>query len=71
MAALKYWVWLSDVRLRSDKAVRLLEHFGSPERVFFSMEEELENIDWLTAGERRSLSDKDLSKARSIIEKCR
>lgn len=71
MAALKYWVWLSNIRMRSDKAVRLLEHFGSPERVFFSMEEELKDIDWLSTGERLSVLDKDLSEARSIIEKCR
>lgn len=70
MAALKYWVWLSNTKLRTDKALKLLEHFDSPERVFFSMEDDFKDIDWLTPGEMQSVLSKNLSKAREIIEKC-
>ena len=37
MAALKYWIWLSTLPGLSDgSALTLLEHFASPEDVYYS-----------------------------------
>ena len=37
MSNLKYWLWLSDRKgLTGQFAIRVLEHFGSPESVYFA-----------------------------------
>ena len=42
MAALKYWVWLTTLPgLGQRTKLQLLEHFASPEEIYFAPEEEL------------------------------
>ena len=37
MASLKYWLWLTTRKgLHPEHAVRLLEHFGTPEGAYFA-----------------------------------
>ena len=41
MAGLKYWVWLSEVKgLTNHSKLLLLDHFGSPENIFYADEDE-------------------------------
>ena len=49
MAGLKYWVWLSEVKgLTNRSKLLLLDHFGTPENVYYADEDEyrlVEGID--------------------------
>ena len=37
MSALKYWLWLTELRgLKNQTRLALLRHFGTPENVFFA-----------------------------------
>lgn len=70
MAALKYWVWLTTLHgLGNRSRLMLLEHFTSPESVYYAPEEEL-----LLAGLPREqaalLQDKSLQRAEDILADC-
>ncbi len=71
MATLKYWLWLTErsgmsaLRLR-----RLLEQYGSPERLYFADGGEFELWEDLPAGLRKSLQDKSLVRADEILAQC-
>lgn len=71
MSNLKYWLWLAGRKnLAGQNGIRVLNHFGSPERVYFSDEEEYRMIDGLSDGAFRSLEDKSLSAADQILGSC-
>ena len=41
MAGLKYWVWLAEVKgLTNRSKLLLLDHFGTPENVYYADEDE-------------------------------
>lgn len=68
---LKHWIWLAErkgVGLRT--ALRVLSHFETPERVYFSERAELALVDGLTERQREALMDKDLTAAERILETC-
>lgn len=45
MATLNYWLWLTTRRGVGQRGVlRVLEYFGTPERVYFAQQEDLEII---------------------------
>ena len=69
MSELKYWVWLSTrAGIRPQQVCELLRRFSSPEDVYFARDGEYEK----TIGRGvPSLSDKNLSGARQIIDECR
>ena len=70
MSAVKYWIWLASrygVGRRSVK--RILEKFSDAENIYFARESDYRDIG-LAPAEMRSLTDKDLSPARKIIETC-
>ncbi len=72
MASLKYWVWLSEcegLTLRS-KLV-LLEHFGSPEDVYFADAAEYLLIEGLGKQQAQLLADKSTARADEILGTCR
>jgi len=71
MSALKYWLWLTTRKgLRGRSAFRVLEWFGTPERVFFAGAAEYEQISELTGQERKCLLDKKLSLPDRILGDC-
>lgn len=71
MANLKYWIWLTQRReLAGQGAVRLLEHFGSPERIYFADEEEYRQVDGLPEAALISLNDKTLWAADKVLGEC-
>lgn len=71
MSSLKYWIWLAGRKnLAGQNAMRVLEHFGSPEKVYFSDAEEYRMIDGLNGVAVQSLSDKSLDRADQILGDC-
>lgn len=71
MSNLKYWLWLSGRKgIAGQIGVRVLNHFGSPERVYFSDPEEYRMIDGLSDHARNSLADKSLDGADRILGDC-
>lgn len=71
MATLKYWVWLTGrAGLSAARRAQLLEHFGSPEGIYFADEGELALAQELPEGAKRALADKSLAGAERILEEC-
>lgn len=71
MSNLKYWLWLSSRRgLAGQNGIRVLNHFGSPERVYFSDAEEYEMVGGLSESALKSLADKSLNEADRILGDC-
>lgn len=68
MSELKYWLWLSLRRgiPRAD-LLALLEHFGSPEDVYFAGESDYKTV---MASGYETLLDKDMKRAREILAQC-
>lgn len=49
MAGLKYWVWLNECRgLTNRSRALLLDHFGSPEDVYYADEAEYALVEGLS-----------------------
>lgn len=71
MSTLKYWLWLSELPgLRSQTRLRLLEHFGSPENIYYADAGELLLTEDITREQADRLKDKDLSAADRILGAC-
>ena len=71
MATLKYWLWLTGRRgLGNAGALRVLDHFVTPERTFYADPEEYALVEDLTPAARRALLDKDTGGAERILEDC-
>ena len=50
MSALKFWVWLTEQnRLGGPARQALLEHFGSPEEVYYAEPGDLLQVEGITA----------------------
>ena len=70
MSALKYWIWLTTrPGLPHTTVSRLLEHFGSPEAVYFANPEEYDQAR-LTRGHQALLQEKSLTQAEEILASC-
>lgn len=71
MAALKYWLWLTELRgLRRQTRQALLEHFGSPEDVYYADPQEILLTEGITREQAGRLQDKSLDRAERILEDC-
>ena len=71
MANLKYWLWLAERKgLAGQNMVRVLEHFGTPEHVYFSDAAEYEMVEGLSRAAIQSLNDKSLDIADRILGDC-
>ena len=71
MSNLKYWLWLSGRKgIAGQVGMRVLNHFGSPERIYFSDLEEYRMIDGLSEIAVKSLADKSLDGADRILGDC-
>ena len=68
---LKYWVWVSSVGgVGSVTAARLIEHFGSPEKVFFADPEECRHVKGVRQADIAHLRRKSTEEAGRIIDSC-
>lgn len=71
MSALKFWVWLTEQnRLGGPARQALLEHFGSPEDVYYAEPGDLLQVEGITADQVQALENKSLDRAQSILEEC-
>ena len=71
MAAIKYWVWLSALRMRPNAKQMLLDHFqGDPERLYYSTEQELKAGEGLRGSDLQVLSVRELDTAMDILARC-
>ena len=71
MAGTKYWVWLSEHRtLSAALRLQLLEHFGSPEDVFYAETEDYLQVEGMTPRLAQQLADKSTAEADRILGAC-
>ena len=71
MATLQYWLWLTERSgMSALRLKRLLEQYGSPERIYFADPGEFELWEDIPAGLRKSLEDKSLERADEILAQC-
>ena len=71
MANLKYWLWLAGRKgLVGQNLKCVLEHFGSPERVYFSDAGEYGLVEGVPKAALQSLLDKSLDGANRILGDC-
>lgn len=68
---LKYWVWLSQREgVGNQTRLALLEHFATPEDVYYADEGEILLTEGITRREAEALKDKNLSGADKILADC-
>ncbi len=71
MAMLKYWVWLAAMpALTNHSKLLLLEHFTSPESIFYADEEAYWQVEGLHKTQAALLTDKSLERAGRILDDC-
>lgn len=71
MSGLKYWIWLCTVPgLTIDSQWRLLEHFESPEAVYYAEPAQLRLVEGMTSAQLSCLEEKSLTLAEEILADC-
>jgi DNA processing protein len=71
MASLKYWVWLAGLSgVRPGTRLALLDHFGTPEDLYFADEGEVLLTAGITREEAAALRERDLTGAERTLEAC-
>ncbi len=71
MSALKYWLWLAELRgLSNQTRLALLNHFGTPEDVFYADAGEILLTEGITREQAACLENRDLSAADRILADC-
>ena len=71
MAALKYWVWLATLPgLGTRTRLQLLEHFDSPEDIYYADEGELLLTPVITKAQAALLADKSLERTEQVLADC-
>ncbi len=70
MTELKYWLWLTSCPgMTPGKVLMLLDHFVTPERIYYADREEY-TLFSLTERQRRSLEDKSMDRPQKILADC-
>ena len=71
MSALKYWLWLTNLRgLGNQARLALLRHFASPEDVFYADKGEILLTEGITREHASLLEDHRLEDADRILADC-
>ena len=71
MAALKYWVWLTTVEgLTNHSRWLLLEHFHSPEEIYYAETEQIRLVAGMNSAQAALLEKKSLQRAAEILVDC-
>ena len=71
MSALKYWLWLTELPgLTNQTRLALLQHFPTPEDVYYADPEEVLLTEGITREQAVLLEDKDCSGADRILADC-
>ncbi|MGO5023106.1 DNA-processing protein DprA [Lawsonibacter sp. LCP25S3_G6] len=70
MTELKYWLWLTTrPGMTPGKVLMLLDHFVTPERIYYADQEEYALFP-LTERQRRGLEDKSMDRPQDILADC-
>ena len=71
MTAMKYWLWLAGLKgVSGQMKLTLLQHFGTPERIYFGENGEYFLVDGMTRQTAELLGNKSLSDADRILGDC-
>ena len=71
MAALKYWVWLTTLPgLTEYNKLLLMEHFSSPEDIYYADQEALWQVEGLGKEQAALLDNKSMAAADRILADC-
>ena len=71
MAALKYWVWLTTIEgLTNHSRWLLLEHFHSPEEIYYAETEQIRLVAGMNSAQAALLEKKSLQRAEEILVDC-
>ena len=71
MTAIKYWIWLASLKaVPGQVKLSLLDHFATPERIFFGESGEYFLVDGVTKEIAAALGDKSLKEADRILGEC-
>jgi len=71
MSALKYWIWMTELRgLGNQTRLALLRHFGTPEDVYYADEAEILLTEGITREQAAILRDHSLIAADAILADC-
>ena len=71
MSGTKYWVWLSERKGISMRIkLQLLEHFGSPENIYYAEADDYLQVDGMTLKLAAQLMDKSTASADRILGDC-
>lgn len=71
MAGLKYWLWLAECKgLSARSKLQLLDHFGSPENVYYADEGEFLHVEGLAPKQAQLLADHSTAEADRILGEC-
>jgi len=69
--SLKHWIWLSGIKkIGAVTALRLINHFGSPEKVFSAVESDYLAVEGINFNNVGLLLDKKLDNANLILTDC-
>ena len=70
MTELKYWLWLTTRQgMTAGKVLLLLDHFATPERLYYADPEEYALLP-LNEHQRRGLEDKSMDRPEKILDDC-
>lgn len=67
---LKYWIWLTELNLKNQTRLTLLQHFETPERLYHADEEEILLTRCITREQAEILRNRDLTPANRILDAC-
>lgn len=71
MAAVNYWLWLTTRKgVGHQNVLRVLEYFGTPERVYFAQREDLELVPGLPPQAIRGFLEKRMEESDAILGRC-
>ena len=71
MAALQYWVWLSELNgVNHVSKLKLLQHFGSPEDIYYAAPEDYGQVEGISREQIELLGQKSLQRAEWILQEC-
>lgn len=71
MAALKFWLWLANLRrINNQMKLTLLDHFGDPEKIYYGEKEEYFLVKGMTRQTAEILTDKNMDEVNRILGDC-
>ncbi len=70
MAAVKYWIWLSDADVSARAKAEVLRRYGDAERAFFAPTGELAAPDGIRREDAERLERRDLDRVERVIDSC-